>query len=219
MQAETQGSLSTLSDHFASIPWCASILKLPGTVTFLPVSRIDPSQLPEDCCPSQDQLFKHTLASETAVPNCLGFYQDPTAAPGSEHCDLPFVLPSASLLFDIRSGVNGFNGTAHGGFIAAMMDEAMGTFLFQNDIANREAKAEGVIPSSAQDFKDVAYVTARINIAYRRPLPTPKTVVVTASLKRLDGRKAYIHVVVKGEAGEEYAVSDAMWVKIQRGSL
>ncbi len=213
MPVGTPGSVSILSSHFTSIPWCAEILGLLGTITFVPVSRAEPSDLPQDCSPSQNQFFKYTLDNHAVVPKCIGFYREPKLA--SERPELPFMFQSASLIFDIRSGVNGFNGTTHGGFITTLIDEAIGSFIFQNDVVNRDSKKRGVIPPLAKDFIGVGYATARMDVAYRRPLPTPRTVIVAVSLQGLDGRKAHIYAVVKGEDGEEYAVGDAIWIRIQ----
>ena len=221
MPDEAREALNRLNEYFAAIPWVASLLRAPGTVTFFPASRMGPERLSKNRFPSHDELFKHTLDTDSAVPHCLGFYQDPIPALHSadEHPDLPFVLRSSSLLFDLRPGINGYNGTAHGGFIAAMIDEAMGSLIFQNDLVNAEAKAKGALPPDAQDFRGLGYFTARLEVAYRRPIPTPSIVFATASLKGVEGKKAHFQIVVKGENGEEYAVGSGTWIKIQRTKL
>lgn len=218
-----EAPLRSLNEHFAAIPWTASLLQAPGTVTCLPASRMGPERAPEAASASYDKLFKHTLDNESAVPHCLGFYQDPvpalSAATASELPDLPFVLRSASLLFDLRPGVNGYNGTAHGGFIAAVMDEAMGSLIFQNGVVNAGAKASGALPPDTRDFKGVAFFTARLEVSYRRPIPTPSVVVATASLKGIDRKKVHFQIVVKGEKGEEYAVGEGTWIRVQKPNL
>lgn len=217
-------SLEELTSHFKSTPWCAKILSAPGIIPFPPPSRRDPNQLPTGSTPSQDQLFGRSLDNESGVPQFIGFYQDPFAATDSTsdsiaHPDLPFLTKSASLIFDLRPGVNGFNATVHGGFIAAMMDEAMGALLFQNDVINREAKAQGLLPPSAKDFADLGYFTARMNVRLRRPIPTPSMVVVAATLDKVEGRKIFLSVVVRGETDEAYATCEGMWMSISKRKL
>ena len=221
MPDELQGAINSLNEYFAAIPWTASLLREPGTVAFLPASRMGPGRVREGQFPSHDEFFQHTLDNESAVPHCLGFYQDqiPALRAASEHPDLPFVLRSSSLLYDLRPGVNGFNGTAHGGLIAAVIDDAMGSLIFQNDVVNREAKASGALPPDARDFKGLGYFTARMEVIYRRPIPTPSIVVATASLTGLDGKKAHFRIVVRGEKGDEYALGEGTWISIQRPNL
>lgn len=219
-------SLEELTSHFKSTPWCAKIFSAPGIIPFPPPSRRDPNQLPAGSTPSQDQLFGRSLDDESAVPQFMGFYQDPFAAATDSssdiaitHPDLPFLTKSASLIFNLRPGVNGFNATVHGGFIAAMIDEAMGALLFQNDVINREAKAKGLLPQTAKDFADLGYFTARMDVRLRRPIPTPSIVVVAASLDKVEGRKIFLSVVVKGETDEAYATCEGMWMSISKRKL
>jgi acyl-coenzyme A thioesterase PaaI-like protein len=219
MPAKSIQPLNSLVDHFISIPWCAKMLQEPGAVPFVPPSRQDPEQLAPGSLRSQDQLFKHQLDNEEAVPWFIGFYHDLGLGSASEHPNLPFLVTSASLLLDLRPGVNGFNGTVHGGLIAAMMDEAMGTFLFQNDTLNRKAKAKGLIPQTAKDFASFGYVTVRMDVSYHKPISTPSIVVVTAALDRVEGKKTYIRVVVRGERGESYASCNSLWISFPRGKL
>ncbi|KAI1384258.1 HotDog domain-containing protein [Hypoxylon trugodes] len=213
-------TMSTLVDYFSSTPWCARLLQGPAIVPFLPVSREDPSQeLPEGCPRSQDQFFKRVLYNDEAVPHILGFYQDPFLDPAGGHPDLPFVIRSISLLCDLRPGLSGFNGTVHGGFIGAAMDQAMGTLIYHNYVVNKDAKIKGLLPSSAADFTRVVHATASMDVRYRRPLPSPQIVIVTATLDRVEGRKTHLRVFVRGKEGEEYASCHGTWVALSRGKL
>ncbi|CAJ2504501.1 Uu.00g118950.m01.CDS01 [Anthostomella pinea] len=221
MAVKTSNALSDSLQHFASIPECAAMLQMPGIA--LGRSNRDPRQLPEGCPPSRDQFFKHLMDNDQAVPHLLVLYQDPFffdgAGAASDPPDLPFLVRSVSVLFDLRAGLNGWNGTVHGGFIAAMMDEAMGTLIFQNNVCNLEAKSESLIPSSAKDFANVAHVTGRMEVSYRQPLPSPRVVVVTAALDRIEGRKVKIKVVVKDLKGLQYATGDGTWISVPKGKL
>ncbi|KAI1075122.1 hypothetical protein F5B20DRAFT_595280 [Whalleya microplaca] len=115
--------LNTLIEHFESVPWCGKILRAPGIVPFVPPSRQTPQQQPEGALPSRDQLFSRLLYNEEGVPYFVGFYQDPLlqSEPASKYPDLPFLARSLSNLFDLRSGLSGFNGPAHGGFIGKVV--------------------------------------------------------------------------------------------------
>ncbi|OTA94410.1 hypothetical protein M434DRAFT_394813 [Hypoxylon sp. CO27-5] len=210
-------SLKKHSDYFISRG--VTILQAPNIVLFLPSSRRDALQLPieKDMLVSQDTLFHDLLNNESAIPHLIGFYEDPFRHPIATFPHLPFIIRSASLMLELRDGLHGFNGTVHGGLTCAVMDEAMGSLLAQNDILNRQARAKGIIPSDSKKF--TAAVTARMDVKYRRPIPTPQVVVATVSLDRIEGRKIYMHVVVKDEGNKECASCDGVFISIPNGKL
>jgi acyl-coenzyme A thioesterase PaaI-like protein len=197
---------------FEDVPWCAALLNAPDTLTFEPASR-------EEGSASQDQLFARTLRSNETVPRCIGFYQDPTEIPESAKSGSPFLLSSASLIFELRPGVNGFNGTVHGGLIGALMDESMGSFLYLSDKVYRRKRAEGLLSSDSPGFDKLGFFTGRVDIRLLKPIPTPQIVVVTSHLAKVDGRKVHIRAVIKGQHGQEFAVCDGTWVSFTLGKL
>lgn len=214
----TQSSvrLRTQVDYFISQG--LDILRDPSTLPFLPPSRPDPDQPSVgNGYVSRDQLFKHLLDNERAIPHYIGFCQDPFRDPARGFPDLPFICKSTCLVLELRDGLHGFNGTVHGGLTCAIMDEAMGTLLFQNDLLNREAKAKGLIPTGTQGFPPAA--TAGMNVRYRHPLPTPKIVLVTASLERIEGSKTHMRVVVKDKEGQEYASCTGSFIALSNTRL
>ncbi|KAI0899944.1 HotDog domain-containing protein [Annulohypoxylon nitens] len=193
-----------------------SVLQAPNTVPYLPPSRPSASES-KDGFISRDTLFRYSLESERTIPHFIGFYEDPFCNQTVTFPHLPFIARSASLVLELRDGVRGFNGTVHGGLTCAIMDEAMGSLLVVNDMLNRQAKAKGAIPSDAQGF--TAAVTASMDVKYRKPIPTPQIVVATASLDRVEGRKMYMHVVVKDQNDQECASCNGMFISISKGKL
>ncbi|OTA67749.1 Thioesterase/thiol ester dehydrase-isomerase [Hypoxylon sp. EC38] len=207
-------SLKSHLDYFTSQG--VSILQTPGIVPFLPASRQD-APIAKDTFVSQDTFFNYLLDSERAIPHLIGVYEDPFRHPTATFPHLPVIITSASLILELRDGLHGFNGTVHGGLTCALMDEAMGSLLYQNHILNRQARADGFIPPNSKRFTPA--VTASMNVKYRRPIPTPQIVVVTASLDRIEGRKMYMHVVVKDRKDRECASCDGMFISIPNGKL
>lgn len=206
---------------FSSIPWCAALLGEPGVVTFTPMSRLPNT-------PSKDQLFKTTLKTENAVPEFIGFYKSPfTDADNLTLSHIPstgrgpqFLINSVSLLFDLRPGVNGFNGTAHGGFIASLFDEAMGCLLFVNGALQQEMRARGVaLPDTILDQNLGPVVTASMNVKFLRPLVTPQVVMVSVTLDRCEGRKFYLSYTIKDGNGKECARGEGMWISLRKEKL
>ncbi|KAI4864543.1 HotDog domain-containing protein [Hypoxylon rubiginosum] len=198
------------------VPWCAALIHAPGTITFIPQSHVTQDGTEVS---SQDQLFRRTLRNDEAIPDCLGFYQDPQILSDGTASDSPFLLSSSSIMFDLRPGVNGFNGTAHGGLIAALMDESMGAYLYTNDRVYKQKKAEGLLPVASKGFEDLGFATSRMDIRLLKPIRTPQIVVVTSRLAETDGRKVRFSVDVKGKEGKVYATCDGTWVSFARGRL
>lgn len=195
-----------------SVPWCAALIQQPRTVTYIPPSRLPKANVGPR--PVLDKLFSRTLWTDEAIPECLGIYQDCDPPLDATTPSLPFLLKTTSILFDLREGVNGFNGTAHGGFISALMDESMGSLLYMNDHVFREKKADGQLPLSAEGFEKIGYVTSGMNVRFLAPVKTPQIVVVSASIVEVNGRRVHIRVVVKGEHGTEYATCDGTWISV-----
>ncbi|KAH6648065.1 HotDog domain-containing protein [Truncatella angustata] len=198
------------------VPWCTALIGAPNTVTFVPPSYATKDDVEP---PLLDQLFRRVLRNNEAIPRCLGFYQDPIDLSDGAVSGLPFLLTSSSLIFDLRPGVNGFNGTAHGGLIVALMDESMGAYLIMNDKVHKQKKAEGLLPPSSKGFESMGFVTGRMDTRLLKPIHTPQIVVVTSHLAEVDGRKVHFRVAVTGEQGEVYATCDGTWVSFLRGKL
>ncbi|KAI1631301.1 Thioesterase/thiol ester dehydrase-isomerase [Biscogniauxia mediterranea] len=218
--------LRTHVDYFISQG--VGILQAPATLPFLPPSRQGSDQLSssagsEGVFVSRDRLFKHLLDNERAIPHYIGFCADPfrdPCPPAGGFPDLPFIAKSITLVLELRDGLRGFNGTVHGGLTCAIMDEAMGTLLFQNDLLGREAEAKGLVPAgAAAKGRFPAAVTAEMNVRYRRPLPTPQIVLVTASLERVEGRKTHMRVVVEDKEGREYASCTGTFIALASTKL
>ncbi|KAI1154496.1 Thioesterase/thiol ester dehydrase-isomerase [Nemania diffusa] len=196
-----------------------SIVAAPSTLAFMPGSRLEPEQpgTGKDVFSSGDTLFRDLLNSPKGVPHMLGICKHPFHGAAQEFPHLPFVTTSVTLVLELGDGVRGFNGSVHGGLSCAIMDEAMGSLIFQNYILNREAKSKGIIPMDSKDSGPAA--TSHMNVKYRKMLPTPQIVFATASLERLEGRKMYMHVVMNDKEGEEYASCDGSFVSFSNSKM
>lgn len=219
---------------FESVPWCAALLNQPGIVTFTPTARLPAG--PDGRFPSQDQLFKTSLRTSDAVPEYLGFYRSPfsdaadstrppsrsspptgAGAKGEQKKNQRFLINTLSLLIDLRPGVNGFNGTVHGGFIASLIDEAMGCLLFANAEALRGRDA---IPSDVVDLANAgAIFTASMNVQFVRPIATPQVVLATATFDRTEGRKLWLSFDVRNGDGKVLARGEGLWMSVRKERL
>ncbi|KAF5026927.1 hypothetical protein F66182_957 [Fusarium sp. NRRL 66182] len=207
--------------HFLSDPWCASLLEPSDVRTFIPPSYSPPD--PAGLSISRDKLFRHTLKGQDIVPACIGYYHRPAGAATQIDHQSPsssrLLLDSVSLLFDLQPGVNGFQGTVHGGFFAVMMDEAMGSLIYQSYLLQAKEKSKGKLPSNVMDLEPVNFVTVGIDMRLQKPLPTPKMVRVRATVSELTGRKLVLHTTVEGEEGVQYASCNGTWIALPRARL
>ncbi|KAI1653681.1 HotDog domain-containing protein [Daldinia decipiens] len=227
---EQNYSLVEATHHFKSIPWCVALLERPGVITFTPTSR-----LPEDPTghsPTQDQLFRKTLNNADTVPHCIGFYQDPVSSDldieespsaslgSSSQLSPKLFINSAPLIFDLCPGVNGYNGTAQGGFISSLIDEAMGNLIFTNyQVQGREEAQGRRLPRGVLNLNNARFFTASMTVRFLKHLPTPQTVVVTASLNRIEGRKMSLDVTVKNKHQVEFARCDGLWMSLPKEKM
>ncbi|OIW28190.1 hypothetical protein CONLIGDRAFT_465550 [Coniochaeta ligniaria NRRL 30616] len=213
--------LDRLTHHYNSIPWCAALLGRPDVIEFIPTSR-----LLEDAAghsPTQDQLFRKTLNNNDSIPHCIGFYRDPFSSNSSDPSSQPIprlLIKSCSLIYDLCPGVNGFNGTAHGGLISSLMDEAMGSLIFINHQVQTREEAQGRrLPQDVLDLNNVRFFTASMTVRFLKPLYTPQTVVVTASFNKIEGRKMSLDVTVEGKDQTAFAKCDGLWMSLPSRKL
>jgi len=110
----------------------------------------------------------------------------------------------------LGTGMNGGAFALHGGIIATLMDDAIGTLLTVNKFGKEDGKA---IPLSSST------VTAYLNVQYLKPVKTPQTVLIVARCKEVKGRKYFMEAEVKDGEGNVLAKADSLWIRIVRGKL
>lgn len=204
---------ATETEYFKSIPWCADLISSHNTALFTPTCR-QPDSSPSG---TKDQLVRKTLNDPKAIPHCIGLYTKPVPVNTTETPEsLSLYIQSASLFFDLQPGVNGFNGTAHGGLIATLIDEVMGSLIFINNIVQTQLEREGgSLPPGTLDLNNTRVLTASMTVRFQKPVPTPGVVVATARFVGIEGRKISFDVRVHGEdKGVEYARGDGLWVSL-----
>ncbi|KAL8349312.1 hypothetical protein RB601_001909 [Gaeumannomyces tritici] len=174
---------------FSSEPWCAKLLTDPTLTVELPPSRYrKPS--------GEDELFAHTLNNKDNVSGYLSIYKTPAPEDAVEEL---------TLLIRLGSGLNGFPGTAHGGIVATLLDEATGSILVLNML-------RGVWPM-------IPAMTAYLNTTFIKPVPTSATVLARARINKIDGRKVFLSAVIEDGEGNELAKGDALYVYRKKAKL
>ena len=166
--------------EFEAIPWCAELLQGPGIVVNL--REYNPS--------AEDGFFAKTLRTHDTIRAFLSLYKQEDK---SKQIDEVYALLS------LGDGVSGYPHRAHGGFVAAIIDEVMGILTSVN-------KARKSMP-------DGDIVTASLNIKYQESVATPQTVLVSARFRKVENRKYFIDGIVKDQFGTILATAEALWIQ------
>jgi acyl-coenzyme A thioesterase PaaI-like protein len=174
--------------HFESKPWCSKIINDPEFI-------ITPTFSRQPKANTEDTLTAKTLKRNDAIRACLSVYKRPP--PGVTWID------EVRSLMTLGTGMNGGPFILHGGLVAVLIDDVIGTLM----TVNRD-----------QDLKPLSSgaVTAYLNVQYRKPVQTPQTVLVVARSREIKGRKFYMEAEIKDSDGNVLAKADSMWIRVRR---
>ncbi|MHB8511714.1 MAG: PaaI family thioesterase [Actinomycetota bacterium] len=112
--------------------------------------------------------------------------------PTGLHVKMSAVGDRVEGFFTVTEHHQGAPGLAHGGVIAAAMDEAMGFVLY---------------------LLETMAVTANLNVNYRKPVPVGSKLEIEGGVDRVDGRKIFVRMT--GHVDGELAVdSSALFLKV-----
>lgn len=172
--------------HFKSVPWCCALLSN-STYQITPTFSRQPKPSTED------SLIAISLSSPSTIKNCLSLYKPP-------------IPPSAFIeevitLLTLGDGMNGGVNMLHGGIVATLMDDVMGTLLTVN-------KDHGGLPLTQST------VTASLTVKYLKGIRTPGTVAVVAKCRKREGRKFWLNAEIRDGGGVVLAKGEAVWIKL-----
>ncbi|KAK7183295.1 major facilitator superfamily transporter [Paraphaeosphaeria sporulosa] len=181
-------SQSTL-DHFAVIPWTQSTLNDPAFRIVSHSRTVTHGGI------------GHTLTGKTwntdgTIKELLSFWR-PSPSP---HVQTESGRAELRRFYTFGGDLNAHPGLLHGGVIGCILDSSMG----------------GCVGMVLHDpHETFALFTAQLNIAYKKPVKTPGTVVVRSWATKIEdgGRKVWVHGVVEGEGGVVHATAEGLWVR------
>lgn len=87
----------------------------------------------------------------------------------------------------------------HGGMIATVLDDTIGTLLTVN------------MSNDGRPLTD-NNVTVELNVKYLRPVATPQTIVVVATRKESRGSKMYMEAEIRDGRGKILAKAESVWM-------
>ncbi|KIW13162.1 hypothetical protein PV08_08349 [Exophiala spinifera] len=221
---EPPDTVPDLSDrqyaYFNSVPWCAALLADKRYTTV-------PSRFGQPSPDTRGDFFTRTLATDNTIVACL--YQERRV---DESADPERVsnVEEIRAFFATASGVNGFPGVAHGGFVAAVIDETMGYLIKAHLLASttevapppgpepgpKAAKATVRVPLTSSDTM-TAVMTGELTIRYKRPVPTGEALLVRTWVERVDGRKTYAKAVVEDGEGTVLTEGVSVFISLKDG--
>ncbi|KAF2665953.1 hypothetical protein BT63DRAFT_427740 [Microthyrium microscopicum] len=204
--------------HFSKIPWCATYLSNPAW-TLVPTRCREPKESTED------SLFSTALQTPSTISHHLTLANVPSlplkrdrvlewriASGSKEAADMGLRIPATQTFWSLGADLNGFPNVAHGGLLAALLDEAMGLLLTVN---GEFGGGSGALINA---------VTVFMNVRYRAPVQTPGTVLVGARCTKKEGRKTFVSAQVvqwQEEQGKEVvcAECEGMYLEVKETRL
>jgi acyl-coenzyme A thioesterase PaaI-like protein len=118
-------------------------------------------------------------------------------------------IPTCRTFWQLGSDLNGFPHIAHGGLLAALLDEQMGMLL----TINSEFGAVGAGTTL------ITEMTVYMNVRYRAPVKTPGVVMAVAECTKKEGRKTFVRATVVDETGKECAIGEGMFIEVPETRL
>jgi acyl-coenzyme A thioesterase PaaI-like protein len=188
-------------DFFSNMPFTRPYMDNMSPYQPVPfVSRYDKGDL-------SDKFFNKAIKSNDTIPRALAFmrkpgslHSPPTDDDGidlSQSAENPFFITFCQ----IESGVNGYINTAHGGVLAALFDETLGFC----------AEAYRVFVASEGGH----LLTAKLEVSYRSPVPTPSAVVIKTWVRRKEGRKWFLEAQLLDKDGSLKAEAKSLYIRLR----
>ncbi|KAK5274513.1 hypothetical protein LTR99_004779 [Exophiala xenobiotica] len=263
----TTTTTTTDPGYFLSIPWCATLLSDPAYETVPSrIGRPTPDKRGEfftrtlatsdtitACMYQTRQSQSASLSSSSSSPLQSQSSVVPSSAVvggGNDTSESKSVsvrgtgtgkVEEVRCFLATRSGVNGFPGIAHGGFVAAVIDEVMGYLINANltaartevgaaggaDHAAAAAKGQGqaaspaaVVPMTGTGESTApmsSVMTAELTIKYRRPVPTGEVLLVRTWIDKMEGRKIVVRAAVEDQDGQVLSEGLALFIALRPG--
>lgn len=109
----------------------------------------------------------------------------------------PAEIDQLNALLTIGEAITGFPQTCHGGIVATILDEVMGSLL---DL--RFDRGENL------------FMTKYLNVTYLQHIVSPSTILVTTKVTRREGRKLYMSAVIEDEEQQKLAKAEGLFIAI-----
>jgi acyl-coenzyme A thioesterase PaaI-like protein len=183
--------------HLSSVPWAAALINDPNWTPVNTASRSPKAS-------GEDSFFAETLSTDRTIRALL------TLRPIHEE-DGDIAYKEVKTIVDLGDGLNGYPQIIHGGCAATLLDEMCGILI----MLNMERKVQK-ITEDGRRAAALNYFTAYLNTTYKKPVPTPGALLLTAKIERQDAgdRKLYIRATIEDGSGTIYTVGEALFIRV-----
>jgi predicted thioesterase len=91
----------------------------------------------------------------------------------------------------------------------------MGSYILINhQYQTRYEQTNESLPEGIFNLNNRRVFTAGMNVQLQKPIPIPAVVQVTVDLNRIERRKIFLDVKVKGKDGVQHASCDGLWLSL-----
>ncbi|ETS84834.1 hypothetical protein PFICI_02859 [Pestalotiopsis fici W106-1] len=178
--------------YFEAIPWCAARLRSASDpVTYWPVPWDR-----DGATKFGDRFFSTTLSTELTIPHFVFFHATPDPSTPENA-----LLPELQAFLHLESGIGGYPGYAHGGFVCTVLDEITGLICTLN-------RTRGAL------FRGPA-MTGYLNTRFLKPVKAPGLVLARARITKYEGRKAWVRGWLEDETGTVLAEGEAVFINLK----
>ncbi|KAJ5218103.1 uncharacterized protein N7498_000202 [Penicillium cinerascens] len=188
-------------DFFAKMPFARPYLDKSSSYEPVPfVTRYDKGDL-------SDKFFNKAINSKDTVPRVLAFMrkeyslQSPPADNEGSDQSQGLEEPHFVAFCQLESGVSGYINTTHGGVLAALLDETLGLC----------AETYRVFVSEEQEH----LLTARLEVSYHSPVPTPSVIVIKTWVKRKEDRKWFLEAHILDHEGSLKVTAKSLYIRLR----
>jgi acyl-coenzyme A thioesterase PaaI-like protein len=212
--------------YFQAVPWCAVLLSDPDYA-------VVPSRFGRPMKDGRGEFFTKTLATENTITACVYQTRRPSRVEGRRESSTETTASPPPPVSEVRAflftgpGLNGHPGVAHGGFVAAIIDEVMGFLINSNRTATETAGIPPDVSAKSSHAPQqpvpmtvpgISIMTAELTTKYRRPVPTGEALLVRSWIEKIEGRKIFVRATVEGEDRQVLTEGVGLFIALKPGA-
>lgn len=177
-------------EFFSSQPFASTYLNSP---IFEPVPFITRY----DTKGTSNNFFSKVINTADTIPHLLAVARVADSSRDQPIASTKPADPDFIVFVHLGPELSGFQDTAHGGVLAALLDEALGLC----------AESSKLISNS-----QVRMYTARLEISYRSPVLAPSVAMIKTWIKKKEGRKWFLEAQLLGQDGMVKVEAKALYI-------
>ncbi|KAE8157275.1 HotDog domain-containing protein [Aspergillus tamarii] len=166
-------------EYFASLPFASAYLNSP---LYEPVPFITRYNTQD----TSNKFFSKVINTADTIPHLLALNRVPDSKSNQTTDERDDANPDFVVFVSLGRDLCGFQGTAHGGVLAALLDEALGLCAEATEIVSKG---------------DTRLYTAGLEISYRSPVHAPSVAMIKTWVTKRQGRKWFLEAQVLDQDG------------------